>query len=48
MWRQRWVKMRGLVNLTELKQQYPSMEVNPIYNALDDLQARTDVLRGYL
>jgi hypothetical protein len=25
-----------------------SMEVNPLYNALDDLQARTDVLRGYL
>jgi hypothetical protein len=24
------------------------MEVNPLYNALDDLQARTDVLRGYL
>jgi phosphoenolpyruvate carboxylase len=25
-----------------------SMEVNPLYNALDDLQSRTDVLRGYL
>ncbi|MDG0969684.1 MAG: peptide chain release factor 2 [Porticoccaceae bacterium] len=24
------------------------MEVNPLYTALDDLQARTDVLRGYL
>ncbi|MEZ5529696.1 MAG: peptide chain release factor 2 [Porticoccaceae bacterium] len=24
------------------------MEINPIRNALDDLQARTDVLRGYL
>ncbi|MEZ8133354.1 MAG: peptide chain release factor 2 [Porticoccaceae bacterium] len=24
------------------------MEVNPIYTALDDLQTRTDVLRGYL
>ncbi|MDO7635768.1 MAG: peptide chain release factor 2 [Porticoccaceae bacterium] len=24
------------------------MEVNPLYNSLDDLQARTDVLRGYL
>lgn len=24
------------------------MEVNPYYTALDDLAARTDVLRGYL
>ena len=24
------------------------LEVNPLYNALKDMQARTDVLRGYL
>jgi len=24
------------------------MEVSPLYTALDDLQTRTDVLRGYL
>jgi hypothetical protein len=36
--------MRGLIDLGYCH----SMEVNPLYNALDDLQARTDVLRGYL
>jgi hypothetical protein len=25
-----------------------TMEVNPYYNSLDDLQARTELLRGYL
>jgi len=36
--------MRGLIICLAIK----LMEVNPLYNALDDLQARTDVLRGYL
>jgi len=31
-----------------LVKRYTAMEVNPLYNSLDDLQARTDVLRGYL
>ncbi len=37
--------MRGLIIGLAIKK---PMEVNPLYNALDDLQARTDVLRGYL
>jgi len=36
--------MRGLIDSGWQQ----AMEVNPLYNALDDLQARTDVLRGYL
>lgn len=40
--------MRGYIIIQRDRVITDSMEVNPLYTALDDLQARTDVLRGYL
>jgi len=43
-----WAKMRALHCCPISRQLVTAMEVNPYYTALDDLAARTDVLRGYL
>ena len=43
-----WAKMRALHCRPISRQLVTAMEVSPYYTALDDLAARTDVLRGYL